>query len=98
MSAFIQTFDLQWPPFALLALLQVVAALVLIPWIILKKREPVAAVAWCLVVLLIPYVGPLSFWMFGDTHVARPLRQKQHPPRTREAVRRNRLDSTARPC
>src|SRR5262249_16066872 len=62
----------------------------------MTKRNATAAVAWCLVVLLMPLVGALLFWVFGYTHVSRPLRRVQrqrsafrakHPPRHQEAAR-----------
>jgi cardiolipin synthase len=67
-----------------------------VPWILMTKRNTTAAVAWCLLVLLMPFLGPLLFWVFGYTHVSRPLRRVQrqrsayrvmHPPRKQEAAR-----------
>jgi cardiolipin synthase len=77
-------------------ILDVICIILVIPWILMTKRNSTAAVAWCLVVLLMPLLGPLLFWVFGYTHVSRPLRrvQKQrtsfrarHPPRKQEAAR-----------
>ena len=51
--------------------------LVTIPWILTIKKEPTAAVAWCLVVLLVPVVGFVLFVVFGYTQVYRPLRRKR---------------------
>jgi cardiolipin synthase len=76
--------------------LDVVVVLVVIPWVLMTKRNSTAAVAWCLVVLLMPLVGALLFWVFGYAHVSRPLRRVQrqrsafrakHPPRQQEAAR-----------
>ncbi len=67
-----------------------------IPWILMTKRSATAAVAWCLVVVLMPLLGALLFWVFGYSHVSRPLRRVQrqrsafrarHPPLQQEAAR-----------
>ncbi len=76
--------------------LNVLILLVFLPWVLTTKRDATTAVAWCLVVLLMPLVGALLFWVFGYTHVSRPLRRVQrqrtafrakHPPRLQEAAR-----------
>jgi cardiolipin synthase len=76
--------------------LDLVCVLAFIPWILMTKRNATAAVAWCLIVLLVPLLGALLFWVFGYTHVSRPLRRVQrqrsafrarHPPRQQEAAR-----------
>ncbi len=70
--------------------------LIVIPWVLLTKKDSQAALAWCLVVVFVPLLGAMLFWVFGYNHVYRPLRRKQrhresfrdsHPPRTIEAVR-----------
>jgi cardiolipin synthase len=62
--------------------------------VLLTKKEPTSAVAWCLAVLLMPLVGALLFWMFGYNRVHRQVRKKRahhahfrqlHPPQAREA-------------
>jgi cardiolipin synthase len=76
--------------------LDLVVVVVVIPWVLMTKRNATAAVAWCLVVLLMPLLGALLFWVFGYTHVSRPLRRvrrhrsafrARHPPRQQEAAR-----------
>jgi cardiolipin synthase len=103
MSPALAEISVYWPLYTLGVFIQVVLVLVLIPWIILNKREPVSALAWCMVVM-IPLLGPLLFWVFGYQHVARPLRRKQlgdvaydtkHPPRTSEATRGDKESNTA---
>ncbi len=78
------------------AALDLVALVVFIPWVLMTKKDATAAVAWCLVIVLLPLFGALLFWVFGYTHVGRPLsrvrRQRsayraKHPPRTQEAAR-----------
>jgi cardiolipin synthase A/B len=84
------------PHVTLTAMLEIVILLVFIPWVLFTKKDPTAAVAWCLVVILMPVFGALLFWVFGYSHVTRPLRRKRrhraafrerHPPRNPEATR-----------
>jgi cardiolipin synthase len=84
------------PHITILALLDTLVLVLLIPFILLTKKESTAAVAWCLVVILMPLLGALLFWVFGYNHVFRPLRQKlshrahyrrEHPPPRHEATR-----------
>ena len=51
---------------------------VLIPTVILQRRESGATLAWILVIVLIPFLGLLSFWIFGSTrlHLRRKKRHK----------------------
>src|SRR5579885_1977752 len=81
---------------ALFGVLNVVLVVVLIPWILMTKKEPTAALAWCLVVLLMPVLGAFLFWVFGVNYLRRKLERKQahrarfrqaHPPPRREAAR-----------
>jgi cardiolipin synthase len=82
------------PHVTLLAVLNMAILVIVIPWVLLTKKEPTSAVAWCLAVLLMPLVGALLFWMFGYNRVHRQVRKKRahhasfherHPPRQREA-------------
>ena len=65
------------PHVTLAAVLEILAICIAIPWVLMTKKESNAAVAWCLVVLLMPYLGVLLFWMFGYSHIHRPLRRKR---------------------
>ncbi len=69
---------------------------VVIPVVLIKKRNAVTAVAWCLVVLLMPMLGALLFWVFGYNYLQRRMTRKtrqrrslsaEHPPARREAQR-----------
>ena len=55
--------------------LDVLLVVLFVPWILMTKRNPTAAVAWCLVVLFLPFFGAFLFWVFGYTHVNRPLKR-----------------------
>lgn len=82
------------PHVTFLAVLNLAILVIVIPWVLLTKKEPTSAVAWCLAVLLMPLVGALLFWMFGYNRVHRQIRKKRahhahfhqrHPPQQREA-------------
>jgi cardiolipin synthase len=82
------------PQITLSALLDLVVVAVFLPWVLRTKKEATAALAWCLVVLLMPLVGALLFWVFGFTHIHRPLHRvrvkrsafrARRPPPSQEA-------------
>lgn len=65
------------PHVTLLAGLEMLVIVLGISWVLLTKKEATSAMAWCLVVLLMPFIGVLLFWVFGYGHVVRPLRRKR---------------------
>jgi cardiolipin synthase len=84
------------PHIGLLALVDILVIVLVIPWVLMTKKESTAAVAWCLLVFFLPLFGALFFWVFGYNTVYRPLHkkrrhrsrfQKGHPPQSREARR-----------
>jgi cardiolipin synthase len=84
------------PHVSVFALVDTLVIALVIPWVLLKKRDPTVAVAWCLVVLLVPLLGAALFWGFGYNYVHRRVRSKrshraafprQHPPASPEAKR-----------
>src|SRR5947209_12523515 len=48
-----------------------------IPWILAIKKEAISAIAWCLLVVVLPIFGVMFFVLFGYQSVHRPLRRKQ---------------------
>jgi len=50
-------------------LLDLAIIAVLIPVVILQRRESGATLAWILVIVLIPFLGLLAFWVFGTTRL-----------------------------
>jgi cardiolipin synthase len=93
-----------WPHFTFSAVVYVAILVTVIPLVLLTKKEPTSAVAWCLAVLLMPLVGALLFWFFGYNRVHRQVRRKRahlaqyresHPPRRREADRETASDPAA---
>jgi cardiolipin synthase len=84
------------PHFTAFATLDAVLILTVIPIVLIRKRDSTTAVAWCLVVLLMPVLGGLLFWVFGYNYIHRRVARKQvhkgkfrahHPPASREATR-----------
>jgi cardiolipin synthase A/B len=54
-----------------------VMIVVVVPWVLAIKKEAISAIAWCLLVVLLPIFGALLFVMFGYQSVHRPLQRKQ---------------------
>ena len=46
-------------------------------WVLMTKNEATSAVAWLLVLAFLPGVGVVTFLVFGNQHVNRPLRRKR---------------------
>jgi cardiolipin synthase len=57
--------------------LQILIWAVFLPWVLLTKKDPQAAVAWCLVVFLLPLFGALLFWGFGNNYLLRRTRRRR---------------------
>ena len=58
-------------------LFDVVLTVVTLLWVLHIKREPMSAIAWSLTVVLMPFVGPFLFFLFGYQTIHRPLRQRR---------------------
>jgi cardiolipin synthase A/B len=82
-----------WPHVTILGTLNVLALAVVIPYVLLTKKEPAIAVAWVLFVLLVPLLGSLIFWGFGYNYL---LNRVKHQRRQRPLFRQRNPDS-ARP-
>lgn len=50
--------------------------LLFVPLVLIRKKQPVSAIAWVLAVVFIPYLGVLFFLVFGASQVKRRLRRK----------------------
>ena len=90
------------PHITALALVNALLIAVFIPWVLRTKKESTAALAWCLVVILMPLFGAFLFWEFGYNYIHRRLRAKRshkstytrsHPPASPEARRGVMADS-----
>ncbi len=66
-----------WPHFTFLAVVEVILTVAVIAWVLAIKRESTSAVAWCLVVMLVPFLGATLFWFFGYNRVSRPLEKRR---------------------
>ncbi len=66
------------PHITLILLTEIALLVVMIPWVLLNKKESTAAVAWCLVVILLPALGAIFFMMFGYQHVNRLKKKREH--------------------
>ncbi len=78
-----------------LLLLDVLIVAILLPTVVLQRRESGATLAWVLVIVLLPFVGLLSFWLFGTTRLyfrrrkRRKLEEKLAPELERMQFRLN---------
>jgi cardiolipin synthase A/B len=69
---------------AVFAIIDLVFLLPFIAWILSLKKESTSAIAWSLLVILLPLFGALLFVLFGYQNVNRPLKRKrQHRLRFR---------------
>lgn len=65
-----------------LALLDLALVLLTLAWVLTVKREPTSAMAWCLLVILVPIIGMLLFVVFGYQSVHPPLKKKRRHAQT----------------
>ncbi|MEZ6139866.1 MAG: cardiolipin synthase [Zavarzinella sp.] len=60
-------------------------------WRVLNsKREPTSTIAWCLLVLLIPFFGFLIFYLFGRNTIAKPIGEKRRKSLSYRSLRKGR--------
>ncbi len=59
-----------------------VVALALIPFVLVRRKEPSATIAWILTLVFIPAVGAILFLLFGRDRIRLPAKRK----RERDAV------------
>ncbi len=80
----------------LVGALELLCILVVVPAVLLTKRDATVAVAWCLLVIFLPLFGALFFWAFGYNYLHRRVGRKSahriafrksHPPALHEASR-----------
>ena len=74
---------LAWLPY-LLGLLDFVISALCIAWVLMTKRESSSAIAWILLIIFLPFVGAILFFLFGYQHVNRPLQRKRRHKRLYE--------------
>jgi cardiolipin synthase A/B len=77
MTWFWQEF-LDWLP-ALVTLFYLFLTVGTLTWILMTKTDTTSAVAWCLLIIFLPFVGSVFFYFFGWQHIDKPLeRKKRH--------------------
>jgi cardiolipin synthase len=73
-------FDLEafldWLPY-LIGALNVLVTSAALSWVLMTKPDATSAVAWCLLIIFLPFVGAVFFYFFGYQHINRPLRRKR---------------------
>jgi cardiolipin synthase len=52
-------------------------ALALIPWVLVRRKEPASTIAWILVLLFLPVVGATLFLLFGRSRVRWSAKRKR---------------------
>ncbi|MBW9257820.1 MAG: PLDc N-terminal domain-containing protein [Candidatus Thiodiazotropha sp. (ex. Lucinisca nassula)] len=75
-------------------LLDLAIVAILIPTILLQRRESGATLAWILVIVFIPFLGLLAFWLLGTTRL-HLRRRKRRRIETRLAPEIQRLQAQA---
>ncbi len=86
-----------WLPL-LLGLLECVVLAGAIGWVLMSKSDSTSAMAWCLLIILLPFVGAAFFYLFGYQHVDRPLhRKRRHKQRYKSTAARTAADADAPP-
>ncbi len=46
-------------------------------WVLHTKRETMSAIAWCLTVILVPFLGVILFFLFGSQSITRKINRKK---------------------
>jgi len=54
-----------------------VVAFALIPWVLIRRKEPGATIAWILTLVFVPVVGAVLFLLFGRSRVRWSARRKR---------------------
>ncbi len=79
-------------------LLDLIIIAVLIPTVILQRRESGATLAWILVIALVPFLGLLAFWLFGTTRLRlRRRKRRRIEARLAPALQRLQAQSSSNP-
>jgi cardiolipin synthase len=67
---------LEWLPY-LIGALSMLLTSVTLAWVVMTKPDATSAVAWGLLIVFLPFLGPVLFYVFGYQHVNRPLKRKR---------------------
>jgi cardiolipin synthase len=66
-----------WDTAGWLVFADVILVTLAVCWILHIKRETMSAIAWCLTVLLVPFLGIVLFYLFGYQTIHRPITKKR---------------------
>jgi cardiolipin synthase len=77
-----------------LGLLVELAAILLIPVVLLRRKEPSSTAAWILALIFLPVAGAALFWLFGRDRVRIPAQWKRDADRAL-ASRRGEIEAGA---
>jgi cardiolipin synthase len=69
-----------WPHLISLGTIDAVIVVIFVPWVLLTKKDPTSASAWCLLVIFLPILGGLFFWAFGYNYLAHRMRHRRLQP------------------
>jgi len=61
----------------LLSVIGYLIPIVLVPHVLLSRRDRGTTLAWIFLIVLVPYVGALCYWLFGHRKIARIERRAQ---------------------
>jgi cardiolipin synthase len=72
-----EAFVLYWDEItAWFGIIDLIVTVLTIAWVMTIKKEATSAVAWCLLVIFLPLVGAVAFFLFGYQHVQKPISRK----------------------
>jgi len=69
--------DINWPLLGLGANIVLFLILLVMLFIVPRNRKPSSAIAWLLLIALVPVIGLLLFWLFGRTKLPKRRREQQ---------------------
>src|SRR5438067_8284107 len=72
-------------------------AISLIPWVVLRRKEPSSTVAWILALLFLPGLGATLFLLFGRDRVRLPVQWKRDADRELHAIAASRPNASIAP-
>jgi cardiolipin synthase len=61
-----------------LVVADIVIVAITLCWVLHIKREAMSAIAWCLVVILVPFLGAIFFFLLGSQSLSRPMDRRRH--------------------
>ena len=75
-----------------LALIELVSVAMALPHVLLRKKDPRAAAYWVALILLVPFLGPLLYLLFGINIIRRSGRRYRDERRREGAAEENEIE------